>query len=58
MDKKQLQPLTLKWLEQPFPNFFQRSPNLSLINTLQTTTQALNNVWKNNDCRPTGDFWQ
>jgi len=58
MDKKKLQPLTLKWLEHQFPNFFERSPNLSLVNTPETTTQALNNVWKNHDCRPIADFWQ
>jgi len=44
MDRKKLQPLTLKWLEQRFPNFFERSPNLSLVNTPQTKTQSLNNV--------------
>jgi len=58
MDKKKLQTLTLKWLEQRFPNFFERSPNLSSVNTPQTTTQSLNKVLKNNDCRPIGDFWQ
>jgi len=58
MDKKKLQTLQLKWLEQLFLNFFERSPKLSLVNTPQTTTQALNDVWKNNDCRPIGDFWQ
>jgi len=25
MDRKKLQPLTLKWLEQRFPNFFECS---------------------------------
>jgi len=29
------------------PKFFERFWNLSLVNTPQTTTQALNNVWKN-----------
>jgi len=42
--KKKLQTLKLKWLEQRFPNFFERSPNLSLVNTPQTTTQSLNDA--------------
>jgi len=41
MDEKKLQPLTLKWLEQQFPNFFERSPNLSLMNTPQTTYEKI-----------------
>jgi len=40
------------------PKLFERSRNLSLVNAPQTTTQALNNVWKNNHCRPIGDFWE
>jgi len=47
--KKRLQTLTLKWLDQRFPNFFEHDPNLRLANTPQTTTQASNNVRKN-DC--------
>jgi len=35
--KKTLQPLTLE-------NFFEHDPNLSLVKTPQTTTQASNNV--------------
>jgi len=30
----------LEWVDQQCPNFFERYPNLSLVNTLQTTTQA------------------
>ena len=54
--KKKLQTLKLKWLEQRFPNFFERSPNLRLVSMPLTTTQSLNNVLKNNYCRPIGHF--
>jgi len=48
MDKKKLQPLTLKWLEQRFPNFFEHSPTW------------VGEHGSNNDpiLRPIGDFWQ
>jgi len=45
----------LEWVDQQCPNFFERYPNLSLVNTLQTTTQASNNLRKK-DC--IGYFWQ
>ena len=41
--KKRLQPLSLEWLDQRFPNFFEHDQNLSLVNTLQTTIQASSN---------------
>ena len=44
--KKIFQPLTLEWLKQWFSNFFEHEPNLSLVNTPQTTAQVSNNVWK------------
>jgi len=31
--KKRLEPLTLESLDQRFPNFFERDPNLSFMNT-------------------------
>jgi len=30
--KKILQPLMLEWQDQRFPNFFERDPDLSLVN--------------------------
>ena len=47
--KKRLQPLTLEWLDQQLPNFFERGPNLSLVNTSrpmpQTTYEKASVVW-------------
>ena len=34
----------LEWLYQQFAAFFERYPNLNLVNTPQTTTQASNNL--------------
>jgi len=38
-----IQPVTLEWLDQQFPDFFERYPNLNVVNTRQTT-QASNNL--------------
>jgi len=51
-----IQPLTLDWLDYQFPDFFEGDPNLTLVNTPQTTTQASNNLWKKEKKYCIGDF--
>jgi len=50
-----IQPVTLEWLDQQFPDFFERYPNLNVVNTRQTT-QASNNLWKRERKDCIGDF--
>jgi len=43
---KTFQLLTLEWQDQRFANFFEPYPNLSLVKTPHTTTQASHILWK------------
>ena len=49
MDWRKLPQFTQKWLDQRFPTFFERDPNLSLVNTSrfkpQTTYEKIMIVW-------------
>jgi len=42
--KNGLQPLTLEWLDQWFPNFFERDPNLNLVNTSRPKPQRMKKI--------------
>jgi len=53
MGSKKDPTLTLAWVDQLFPNFFEPVPNLSLVNTSQPKPQA---TYEKNDCMD--EFWQ
>jgi len=46
MDLKKTSTAYARMAKSGFSNFFEHNPNLSLVKTPQTTTQASNNVWK------------